>query len=74
MAQPNACIRCQGTELASATLEGGEALRLAVDGEHVSPMSARVCLACGAVMLTATRPGALRVGDPPEHEVQEYDF
>ena len=74
MAQPNACIRCHGTDLASATLEGGPALRVIVDAEHASPVVARVCLACGAVMLTATQPGALRIGEPPEHDVQEYDF
>ena len=48
--------------------------RVAVDSEHSSPSRARVCLACGAVLLTATDPVALRVGQEPERDVQEYDF
>ncbi len=74
MAQPSACIRCHGTELVSARLQHVEEPLLVVDADHKSPMHARVCLACGAVMLTANTPGALRVGEPPDDEVQEYDF
>jgi hypothetical protein len=74
MTQPIACIRCKGVELAYATFDAGGSPRLVVDSAHQSPVTARVCLACGAVMLTATAPGALRVGEAPEREVQEYDF
>ena len=74
MTLPTACIRCKGVELASATLDAAGAPRLVVDATHESPITARVCLACGAVMLTAVTPGALRVGDAPERDVQEYDF
>jgi hypothetical protein len=45
-----------------------------VDEQHSSPVGARVCLACGAVLLTASEPGALRVKHPPERHVQESDF
>ena len=74
MSQPTACIRCRGIELAEATFVGTVALRVAVDAMHSSPVSARVCLACGAVLLTATEPGALRVKPDAEREVQEFDF
>ena len=70
---PSACIRCRSTELVSAMIEGGAA-RVTVDAAHASPVSARVCLACGAVMLTATEVGRLRTEAPPEREVQEHDF
>lgn len=74
MTQPTACIRCKGTEIVSATLETGGGLQVVVDAAHTSPVGARVCLACGAVMLTATAPGDLRADDAPERSVQEYDF
>jgi hypothetical protein len=74
MSQPTACIRCKGTELAEATFAGASDLRLVVDEQHTSPVSARVCLACGAVLLTAAQPAALRVSEGPEREVQEFDF
>ena len=74
MVQPAACIRCHGTELVSARLQHVEEPLLVVDPTHASPMHARVCLACGAVMLTATAPGALRLGEAPEDDLQEYDF
>jgi hypothetical protein len=74
MSQPTACIRCKGTELVPVTFETGTAPRVVVDAKHSSPVVGRVCLACGAVMLTATEPGALRVGGHAEREVQEYDF
>lgn len=76
MSQPTACIRCKGIELVEATFVGAGALRLAVDETHASPVSARVCLACGAVLLTATDPGALRgvKKDGAQGEVQESDF
>lgn len=71
---PTACIRCRGTELAPAAFEGPGTARVAVDPTHSSPVTARVCLACGAVMLTATEPARLRTGESPERDVQEYDF
>ena len=74
MSQPTACIRCKGTDLAEATLTGADALRVAVDEGHSSAIGARVCLACGAVLLTATEPAALRVHHAPERHVQEFDF
>ena len=74
MSQPTACIRCKGMDLADATFAGAVGLRLVVDDMHSSPVGARVCLACGAVLLTATEPGALRVSKAPERHVQEFDF
>ena len=74
MPEPTACIRCHGTELADATFAGASELRLSVDGEHSSRVGARVCLACGAVLLTASTPATLRVGAAPERHVQEFDF
>ena len=76
MSQPTACIRCKGIELIEATFVGAGSLRLAADETHASPVSARVCLACGAVLLTATDPGALRgVKKEGTHgAVQEADF
>ena len=74
MHQPTACIRCKGTDLADATFETGGTPRVTVDATHSSPVTARVCLACGAVLLTASQPAALRVGEHPHREVQEYDF
>lgn len=71
---PTACIRCRGTDLTTAVFEGPGGARVAVDEGHHSPVTAQVCLACGAVMLTATEPGHLRTGKPPERDVQEYDF
>ena len=76
MSQPTACIRCKGIELVEATFVGAGSLRLEVDESHSSAVSARVCLACGAVLLTATDPGALRGAkkDGTHHDVQEADF
>lgn len=76
MSQPTACIRCKGIELVQATFVGAGALRLAADETHSSPVTARVCLACGAVLLTATDPKALRGAkqDGPQDAVQESDF
>jgi len=74
MSQPTACIRCKGNDLADATFSGAVELRLVVDAAHSSPVGARVCLACGAVLLTASEPGALRVKHGPERRVQESDF
>ncbi len=74
MSQPTACIRCKGALLVEATFAGAEALRLVVDENHSSPVGARVCVACGAVLLTASQPGALRVGREPEDGLQEFDF
>jgi hypothetical protein len=74
MSQPTACIRCKGNDLAEATFAGTVGLRLVVDEMHSSPVGARVCLACGAVLLTASEPSALRVKHPPERHVQESDF
>ena len=74
MSQPTACIRCKGIELAEAHFAGAVGLRLVVDELHTSPVTARVCLACGAVLLTASEPAALRVSHAPERKVQEFDF
>lgn len=74
MSQPTACIRCKGIELVDASFTGAADLRLAVDEQHSSPVGARVCLSCGAVLLTASEPGGLRVGHAPERQVQEFDF
>jgi len=74
MSQPTSCIRCKGNDLAEATFAGTVGLRLVVDEMHTSPVGARVCLACGAVLLTASEPAALRVKHPPERHVQESDF
>mgnify|MGYP001268871035 CR=1 FL=1 len=74
MSQPTACIRCKGNDLVDATFVGAGGLRLVVDEKHSSPVGARVCLSCGAVLLTASEPGALRVSEAPEREVQEFDF
>ena len=74
MSQPTACIRCKGIHLVDASFAGVENLRLIVDEVHSSPAGARVCLSCGAVLLTATEPGALRVGAAPEPNIQEFDF
>jgi hypothetical protein len=74
MSQPTACIRCKGTELVPVRFETGTEPRLSADAEHSSPMAARVCLACGAVLLTASNPAALRVAPGEERDVQEYDF
>lgn len=77
MSQPTACIRCKGIELIEATFVGAGNLRLAADETHASPVSARVCLACGAVLLTAAHPGALRgakQGGAHGGAVQEADF
>ena len=77
MSQPTACIRCKGIELIEATFVGAGSLRLAADETHASPVSARVCLACGAVLLTAAEPGALRgakQGGAQGGAVQEADF
>jgi len=61
-------------DLAEATFAGADALRLVVDDQHSSPVGARVCLACGAVLLTASEPAALRASRAPERHVQEFDF
>ena len=74
MSQPTACIRCKGIELVEAHFVGTTGLRLAVDEMHTSPVTARVCLSCGAVLLTATEPGALRGKQGAERQVQEFDF
>jgi len=74
MSQPIACIRCGGTELQPAAIEMSAPPLLVVDATHASPLSARVCLACGAVLLTATDVARLRVRESPLRDVQEYDF
>lgn len=74
MPQPSACIRCNGSDLAEARFAGAGELHVVVDEVHSSPVGARVCLACGAVLLTASEPGALRVRLVPERQVQEFDF
>jgi hypothetical protein len=74
MTQPTACIRCKGTALVSAAFDVERAPRLVVDDTHDSPIEVRVCLACGAVLLTATEVGHLRAATGPGGEVQEFDF
>ena len=74
MSQPTACIRCKGIHLVEASFAGAENLRLIVDDAHSSTAGARVCLSCGAVLLTATEPAALRVATGPETSIQEFDF
>lgn len=76
MSQPTACIRCKGIELVEAEFVGAGSLRLAADESHASPVTARVCVACGAVLLTASEPGALRgvKRDAPTRAIQESDF
>jgi hypothetical protein len=37
-------------------------------------VDARVCLACGAIMLTASQLGTLGGRSQTERHVQEYDF
>ena len=74
MSQPTACIRCKGNDLAEASFAGTVALRVVVDDLHSSPVGARVCLNCGAVLLTASEPASLRVSHAPERHVQEFDF
>jgi ABC-type enterobactin transport system permease subunit len=74
MSLPTACIRCKGTELVPVAFEVPAAPRVVVDSDHTSLVTARVCLACGAVLLTASDPFALRVNQEPDRGVQEYDF
>ena len=74
MSQPTACIRCKGTELAEASFEAAGVPRVIVDAEHTSPVTARVCLSCGAILLTAVDPALLRAKPAPERTVQEFDF
>ena len=74
MTLPTACIRCHGTELVPVSFELPATPRVATDATHSSPVTARVCLACGAVLLTASDPFALRTREGPERDVQEYDF
>jgi hypothetical protein len=73
MTAPTQCLRCKSAEVASATLEGPP-LMIATDDAHRSTVGARVCLACGAIMLTATDPQGLRIATRDEGQVQEYDF
>ena len=47
---------------------------IATDDAHHSTVGARVCLACGAILLTATDPQGLRVAKRDDGQVQEYDF
>ena len=72
MTAPTQCLRCHSVDVAPARLAGGQ-LELSTGPGHRSPVDARVCLACGAVMLTATQPGALGARGAESHG-QEYDF
>ena len=74
MSQPTACIRCKGTELAEATFEAAGVPRVVVDADHSSTVAARVCLSCGAILLTAVDPAVLRARPAPERHLQEFDF
>ena len=73
MTAPTQCLRCGSAEIAPAILEGPPIV-VATDDAHRSTVGARVCLACGAILLTATDPQGLRVVKRDEGEVQEYDF
>ncbi|NOT32895.1 MAG: hypothetical protein HOP12_01860 [Candidatus Eisenbacteria bacterium] len=73
MATPAQCVRCHGHEIAAATLEGA-ALGIVTEAGARSAVDARVCLACGAVMLTAREPGKLRSAKSAGEPIQEYDF
>jgi hypothetical protein len=73
MTVPTQCLRCHSVDVAPARLAGG-ALEISTDATHRSPVDARVCLACGAVMLTASEPGKLGGRSAAERHVQEYDF
>jgi hypothetical protein len=70
---PTQCLRCHSVDVAPARLAGGT-LEISTDDSHRSTIDARVCLACGAVMLTAAEPGKLGGRTTSEHHVQEYDF
>jgi len=70
---PTQCLRCHSVDVAPARLAGG-ALEISTDPNHRSTVDARVCLACGAVMLTATEPGKLGGRKAVEGTAQEYDF
>ena len=73
MTAPTQCLRCGSAEIVSATLTGAP-LVIATDDAHQSTVGARVCLACGAILLTATDPQGLRVAKRDDGQVQEYDF
>ena len=74
MTQPTACLRCKGTELADASIEPADAMRVVVDATRSTGISARVCLQCGAIMLTASEVAKLQTGAASAREVQEFDF
>ena len=74
MTQPSACLRCRGIELADASIEPAAEMRVVVDAARSSGISARVCLTCGAIMLTATEVARLQSGAASTREVQEFDF
>lgn len=74
MTQPSACLRCHGTELADASIESAAAMRVVVDAARSTGISARVCLTCGAIMLTATEVAKLQSGAASARAVQEFDF
>ena len=74
MTQPSACLRCKGTELADASIESAAAMRVVVDATRSTGISARVCLTCGAIMLTASKVAQLQSGAAHVREVQEFDF
>ena len=74
MTQPSACLRCKGSELADASIESAAEMRVVVDAARSSGVSARVCLTCGAIMLTATEVAKLQSGAESARAVQEFDF
>lgn len=74
MTQPSACLRCKGSDLADASLETAAAMRVVVDATRSTGVSARVCLTCGAIMLTASEVANLQTGAASAREVQEFDF
>jgi len=74
MTQPSACLRCKGSELADASIESAAEMRVVVDAARSSGVSARVCLTCGAIMLTASEVANLQTGSASARAVQEFDF
>jgi hypothetical protein len=74
MTQPTACLRCKGTELADASIESAAEMRVVIDSARTTGVSARVCLMCGAIMLTASEVAKLQTGAAHAREVQEFDF
>jgi len=74
MTHPTACLRCKGTDLADASIDSAIVMRVVVDAARSSGVAARVCLQCGAIMLTASEVANLQTGAAHVRDVQEFDF